>query len=154
MEYLYHENREGAVIEMACRFLDARVWSYARPVEVKLEMARDVPRLEVLAHRCENLARQREGYQQVAHASASAYEAMSNGGTFEGKDHQAFEAVTDDLFAKPVIDDNVLSPIRQWLFNDTNLKKAKKASYAPLIIEFEKIIDNCWVLPDMRLRGM
>lgn len=60
LEYLYHENREGAVLESVCRFLDDKAWKMVRPLEIKLELARDIPRLEELRVERERLTREIE----------------------------------------------------------------------------------------------
>ena len=141
LDYLYRENRDGAVLESVCRFLDGKTWTYARPLQIKLEMARDIPRLDELAREHERLVRELDDTRSTAKQVLYAFNTMSGGGQMEGSDYAGYEAMVERLINAEAVEQNVLIPTRDWLADAQNLKKARKASYAPLLGEVRNRLD-------------
>lgn len=141
LEYLYRENREGAIIEAVCRFLSARAWTYARPLETKLEMARDNPRLEDLKRQRDRLSRELSENKIVAQKVLETFQAMSAGGSAGGATHVGYEARADEQLGAQAVQEQVLEPLHAWIANDDNLKTAKKSGFDPLTTELEGALD-------------
>lgn len=140
LEYLYTENREGAVVASVCRYVCDTAWRYARPLEVKLQLAKNVPKLEKLRQEREQLQAIIDKNRQNAERLLSDFRAMAAGsadnGGFEG-----YESALNRRLSRTIIEQEVLHPLRQWLSNKENLGKAKKNGYQPLQAELEKALD-------------
>jgi len=141
LEYLYRENREGAIVEAVCRFLSARAWTYARPLETKLEMARDNPRLEDLKRQRDRLSRELSENKIVAQQVIETFQAMSAGGSARGATHVGYEARADEQLGAEAVREQVLEPLYAWIANDDNLKTAKKNGFDPLTTQLEASLD-------------
>lgn len=132
LEYLYNENREGAVLESVCRFIDGRAWKYARPIEMKMEMARNMPRFKELEVERERLYAEIDASRAASIDALNAYAAMSGGGSVDGQDCAGYEAALDRLITRNALEERVVKPVCEWVSNDENLKTAKKSGYAPV----------------------
>jgi hypothetical protein len=141
LSYLYTENREGAILESACRFIDKKAWSYTRPIQVKLEMARDIPRLADLKTKRERVSAEIEENARRAETVDQDFVEMSKGGTVDGRDYPGYEALLKDRLTEAAIQQAILNPAREWLFNDVNFRAAKKARFAPFTAEVDRLTD-------------
>lgn len=141
IEYLYKENREGAVLESVCRFLDNRAWTFRRPIEIKLEMAKDVPRLDELDRMNQRVADQLADTRMKADRVTAMYGVMSGGGDFEDTVHVGYESAADRMFSEVDLEQYVMQPIRQWLAVRQNVKKARKHKFAALREQLESAMD-------------
>lgn len=141
LEYLYKENREGAILESVCRFLDNRAWAYSRPIETKLEMARDIPRLAELDRTQARLADQLADIRIRAERATAMYGVMSGGGEFDGSAYTGYEALATKLFSEVELEKNVMQPVRQWLASRKNVKDARNKKFAPVREKFEQAMD-------------
>lgn len=141
LEYLYNENREGAVLESVCRFIDSRSWGYARPLQIKLEMARDIPRLDELKYLRENIRHAIDRNRKIAIDALNAFNAMSAGGTLGGREYPGYEPLVDERLTKAAVDDAIVKPVLDWLKKDENLKKAKRAKFGLVTTELESRLD-------------
>jgi GTPase Era involved in 16S rRNA processing len=141
LSYLYTENREGAILESACRFIDNKAWSYTRPIQVKLEMARDVPRLADLKTKRERVSGEIEENARRAETAGQDFVEMSKGGTVDGRDYPGYEALLKDRLTEAAIQQGILNPAREWLFNDVNFWAAKRARFAPFAAEVDRLTD-------------
>ncbi|MBI5095567.1 MAG: dynamin family protein [Candidatus Hydrogenedentes bacterium] len=141
LDYLYTENREGAIVETVCRFINDTAWRYARPMETKVELARNVPRLTELrrqrADLTDTIARNQEESQRLL----VEFQTMANGGSLNGFDYQGYETQVADRLSKTLIDEDVMKPLKAWVANDENLQRAKAEDYRPLTLELEKNLD-------------
>jgi hypothetical protein len=129
-EYLYTENSEGAIVDSVCNFVDETAWKYTRPLEMKLEQAKNIPKLE-------DLQKGRARLEQ--HLSEFRGEAQHIRSENESKQDQCKSAL-EDLFDKLAIDAAVLKPIRYWINTGENFKNAKRQGYKPLAAELEKLV--------------
>jgi GTPase Era involved in 16S rRNA processing len=141
LSYLYTENREGAILESACRFIDNKAWSYTRPIQVKLDMSRDVPRLADLKTKRERVSAEIEENARRAETVDQDFVEMSKGGTVDGRDYPGYEALLKDRLTETAIQQGILNPAREWLLNDANFRAAKKARFAPFAAEVDRLTD-------------
>ncbi|MCX5772337.1 MAG: dynamin family protein [Candidatus Hydrogenedentes bacterium] len=141
LEYLYKENREGAVLESVCRFLDNRAWAYLRPLETKLELARDNPRLTHLDRTQARLADQLADIRIRAERATAMYGVMSGGGEFDGASYTGYEALVTKVFSEIELEKNVMQPVRLWLASRKNVKDARRKNFAPIREKLELAMD-------------
>jgi GTPase SAR1 family protein/gas vesicle protein len=142
LDYLYTENREGAIVESICLFLDAKAWKYARPIEVKLDMARNIPRIEELGRQRQHLTAERDGFKRKGTQFVNGFTTIAQGGQWEGKEYPGYEAIAEERFNKHTIDNEVIKPLRNWLDNEQNLKHAKREGFAPLTNEVQRTLET------------
>jgi GTPase Era involved in 16S rRNA processing len=141
LEYLYSENREGAIVESVCRFLDTKTWSLTRPLQIKLDLARDVPRLLELGAERERLTAELKASNETAERALGSFKAMAAGEKVDGTEYKGYEALVGELVNEKAVKEQVLDPLGAWLRVKSNFAKAKKDSYAPLKSEVENKID-------------
>jgi GTPase SAR1 family protein/polyhydroxyalkanoate synthesis regulator phasin len=139
--YLYTENREGAILESICRFIDNKAWTYTRPIEVKLEMARDVPRLAELKAKRERISTEQEEIARQADTVGQDFKQMSLGGAVDGRDYAGYEVLLKERLTEAAVQQAILSPAREWLFKDVNFWTAKKGRFAPFGTEVDRLTD-------------
>ncbi|MCC6695163.1 MAG: dynamin family protein [Candidatus Hydrogenedentes bacterium] len=141
MNYLYTENREGAIVESICTFIDATAYRYARPLETKLELTRNVPRLDDLRRQREQLSLTLQRYKAQGQRVTDEFDAMSNGGNLDGSQFPGYQGLVENYVSKAAIEEEILKPLRAWLDAGDNLKTAKREDFQPLTKELESKID-------------
>ena len=139
LDYLYRENREGAIVESVCRFIDDRAWAYARPMAIKLEMARDHPRLAELKRDRQRVARELDQNKTKAERVVERYAAATEGEA--ESDVLGYRALVDAQLAHDAIEERVLKPLGEWMDNAENFHNAKRSGYDTLTTELENTID-------------
>ncbi len=137
LRYLYTENREGAVLESACRFIDDKAWTYARPIQVQLDMVRDNPRLAELEGQHEMLSAEIEDTMRRADAVENALQEMAGGGAIDGREYPGYEELLDRQITEETVQRCILEPAREWIADDLNYKAAKQEGFAPLAAKVE-----------------
>lgn len=142
LRYLYTENREGAILESACRFVDDKAWTYARPLQVQLDMARDVPRLTELADQRMTLTARLEDSARRAETVSGNLQAMSCGGTADGQEYAGYEGLLDSRISEEAVKRCILDPAREWICDDLNYRAAKQGGFTPLAAKVENLVDN------------
>lgn len=141
VDYLYTENREGAIVESICSFIDATAYRYARPLETKLELTRNVPRLDDLRRHREQLSLTLQRYKAQGQRVLDEFDTMSNGGNLGGTDFPGYKTIVENHMTKDAIEGAILKPLRDWLNAGENMKNAKKEDFQPLTKELESKID-------------
>ena len=142
LDYLYHENREGAILESVCRFLAAEAWKFVRPLEIQLEMARNVPRLDELTRLCNELSEALDKNRWQANEFVGALDALAGGGRLEGVSHAGYGMLADGLLTTKTIEAEVLAPLQTWLQNKDNFRKARRSGYKLVQEEMEQTLDR------------
>jgi GTP-binding protein EngB required for normal cell division len=142
LRYLYTENREGAILESACRFVDDKAWTYARPLQVQLDMARDVPRLAELQMQGEALSAKMADCARRADTVSGNLQAMSCGGTVGDREYPGYGGLLDSLISEEAVTRRILEPAREWIYDDLNYKAAKQGGFTPLAAKVESLVDN------------
>lgn len=140
-DYLYNENREGAILESVCRFASGRAWRYLRPLEVKLDLVRNVPKLDYLERRREQLTKELEEKRTAREAIVESYTIMTQGGDMNGVRYDGYENLIDKLLNGERIRTEVMQPLDTWLEDADQLKHARRHRYAPLQSELEDRLD-------------
>jgi len=141
LNYLYTENREGAIVESICSFIDSTAYRYARPLETKLELTRNVPRLDDLRRQREQLSLTLQRYKAQGQRVLDEFDTMSNGGNLGGTEYPGYKTIVESHMSKEAIEGAVLKPLRDWLDTGENMKNAKKQEFQPLTKELEGRID-------------
>ena len=129
-EYLYTENSEGAMVDSVCNFVDETAWKYTRPLEMKLEQAKNIPKLEDLQKSRARLDAQLSEFRGNAQRIRTENETRQN----------QSKSTLDDLFDKLAVEDAVLKPIRNWINSGDHFKDAKRQGYKPLASELERLV--------------
>jgi len=142
LDYLYRENREGAILESVCRFLDAKAWSFVRPLQKKLELARNVPRLAELALERERLSAGLKTTERQKDEVLSTFKSMAAGETVDGVDYPGYAELISERLSEATVIEKVLNPLYAWLANPTNLKQVKQSGFSSLAREFEHELDT------------
>ncbi|MCL4216543.1 MAG: dynamin family protein [Candidatus Hydrogenedentes bacterium] len=137
LRYLYDENREGAILESICRFLDAHSMRYARPLEVKLDIARNVPRLDELARDRERLNELVNDYHKKGEEIAAEFSRMSGNGEGETGDCGGYEGFLEKRLDETVVEDQVFKPLEYWLTDKAKFKEATKNKLRPVLGEMD-----------------
>lgn len=137
LRYLYTENREGALLESACRFVDDKAWTYARPIQVQLDMVRDNPRLTELGAQRETLSAKLVDGARRAETVGSVLQEMSGGGTVDGRECLGYEGLLDSLLTEEAVQRCILDPSREWICDDINYRAAKQGGFSPLAAKVE-----------------
>lgn len=140
-EYLYQENKEGAILELVCRFIDDSAWKYARPLEIKLELAKDVPRLAELERDRARLQEELDAFEGKARQIERDYESMAQGGHVMGADYPGYKALVWDRFTDAVVERTVMGPLAHWLDDAEHMKLLRRGGSPALKQEMEKAID-------------
>ena len=141
LDYLYRENREGAIVQSVCRFLDNKAWRFARPLVVKLELAQNIPRLAELERDQQHLNQELTTRQAHGQESLAAYDTMSRGGRAEGREYPGYDAVVNSYINKSAVENQVLKPMRTWIERGDKFRDAKHNQYRPLITELDQRLD-------------
>jgi hypothetical protein len=141
LEYLYTENREGAVVETVCRFINDTAWRFARPMETKVELARNVPRLTELRRQRGDIMDVMQHNREEAQSLLGEFRSMASGGQVNGTTYEGYETLVANRLSTALIEEDVMKPLRAWVANDDNLKRAKAEDYRPLTVELEKELD-------------
>jgi hypothetical protein len=142
LNYVYHENREGAILESVCRFIDPKAWAFARPLEVKLQMAREMPRLEELAHEKRRLNALLDENRQRVEGVLATFKVMSQGGEVDGVPYEGYETIVENQLTEKAVRGSILNTMDRWLSNDRNLTDARKAGGEPLRKELKLVLSR------------
>lgn len=140
--YLYHENREGAVLHSVCKFIRDLALRMAKPFEVKIQLAQQNPKLDRIRQERLSLQAQIERNTKFLEQLLKNYEILCAGGTLNDERFEGDEQLINRLFSRQIIENEIFTPIRQWLCSGNNLKTARKQKYVPLQIELGRILDN------------
>lgn len=138
INYLYGENREGAIVESVARHVEDRTWTYARPLEIKLEIAKDNPRLAELTARREQLSRDIIHNETLTKETTEKYDSVSRG----SDETPGYESLVEARITRAAADENVLKPLRAWIASKANVKSARKKHFDPLVAEVESVLDG------------
>ncbi len=131
LRYLYTENREGALLESACRFVDDKAWTFARPIQVQLELARDVPRLSELGAQHDKLSASIADGDRRANAVCEALKQMSGGGTVDEREFPGYEGLLNSRLTEDSIQRGIVAPSREWIYDNLNYRASKQGAFAP-----------------------
>jgi hypothetical protein len=139
LDYLYNENREGAILESVCQSVSDIAWRFGRPLQVKLELIRNIPKLDYLRQRRDQLTQELAEHRAAASEVEEAYAAMTEGGDdAAGKTFEGYEALAEQLLGESETDAKVTAPVKAWLEEPGAIKEAVKDGFAPLTARLEQ----------------
>jgi GTPase SAR1 family protein/gas vesicle protein len=134
-EYLYKENREGAVLESICRFLDTQARRYSRPLEVKLDIAQTVPRLEELEadrRRVTDLINDNTRYRDEISA---VFEKV---GTEDDAEKAPYAKYLERTISTDIVEEEILKPLEQWTQDAVKFKEGKTGNFASVVTDADE----------------
>lgn len=140
LQYLYTENTEGALVDAVCSFVDEVTWKYTRPLEMKLEQALQIPKLEDLKKSRERLETSLADSRRKAQSILDAYQTMTRGGAVDETSYTGYQNLVNELLGKASVEESVLAPTRAWLAAGDNFKKAKRQDFKPLTAQLEQAV--------------
>ena len=140
-DYLYTENREGAIVQSICCFLDSLAWKFARPLEVKLDMVRHIPRLDEIARERDELSQRLDKLTKTAEAVTNDYKLASAGGEQHGRKFPGYEGLVDSHLNHASVERLFLAPLREWILKDENWQSAEKSGFKQLTRSLEKRLE-------------
>ncbi len=142
LNYLYTENREGAVVEFVSRFVSDAAWKMYRPIEIQLEMARHIPKLGELQRRRESHETAMERNRETARILIQRYQIITDGKELEGVCYTDCRKLVEEYLGEGRVRQEISLPLRDWLERGENLKIARKQDFKPLNQQLEQSIDT------------
>ncbi len=142
LDYLYTENREGAILTSVCRFIRDFAHRYAKPLEVKIQLAQQNPRLERIRKERQRLYQEIQKNSKFMEELIELLNTLSEGGNINDEKYEGQEHLINRLFSRQSIENEIFKPIRQWLCSGDNLTKSRKNKYIPLQEKLGEILDN------------
>ena len=142
LDYLLFENKEGAVVDAACRFLCERTDTFLLPLLNEVRLAENPAEFEELRTNRENLVRSLNKVRADAERTLNEYNARSKGGTVGDEQFEGYEAQFRAALSEQAIDEKVLRPIARWLRDGGNLKSARSSNFATLSLQVEHQVDE------------
>ncbi len=142
LNYLLNENKAGAVIETAARFLWERSDEYAATMENELNLAKDPGKFSELRANRDLLTAKLEEIRMKAERVLSRYTARSKGGEYDGEEFAGYESGFLAGMNEPNIERQVIMPLLDWLRKDANLKEARRNKFKNLTFQMEHQVDE------------
>jgi len=142
LDYLYRENREGTVLISVCRFIRDFAYRYAKPLEIKIQLAQQNPRLERIRKERQRIQQEMEQNVKFMEEIIQTLNTLTEGGIVNDEKFEGHEHLINRLFARQTIENDIFKPIREWLCTGDNLTKARKNRYIPLQEKLGEILDN------------
>ena len=142
LDYLYTENREGAILTSVCRFIRDFAHRYAKPLEVKIQLAQQNPRLERIRKERQRLHQEIQRNSKFMEETIGILNTFLEGGSLNDEKYEGQEHLINRLFSRQSIENEIFKPVRQWLCTENNLTKARKNKYIPLQEKLGEVLDN------------
>lgn len=142
LDYLYRENREGTVLISVCRFIRDFAYRYAKPLEIKIQLAQQNPRLERIRKERQRIHQEMEQNVKFMEEILETLNTLTEGRIVNDERFEGYEHLINRLFARQTIENEIFKPIREWLCSGDNLIKARKNRYMPLQEKLGEILDN------------
>lgn len=140
--YLYHENKEGAVLTSVCRFIRDTALRLAKPIETKIKLAQQNPKLERLKKERQHLQNLIDKYSKFLNYLLSKIDEFTIVGKSNGEKYESYSAIIEKYFSRQTIENEIFKPIKEWLCTGDNLKIARKNKYIPLQEQLGSILDK------------
>lgn len=142
LDYLLFENKEGAVVESACKFLCERADMFLSPIQHEIYLAEKPEEFERLRANREALVQSLNKVRADAERTLNEYNARSKGGRVSDQDFLGYEAQFRAALSDEAIEQNVLRSVGRWLRESGNLKSARSSSFATLSLHVEHQVDE------------
>ncbi len=141
-EYLLNENKVGAVIETAAKFVWERSDSFLVPLQNEMKLAEDPSKFDELKANREELLAKLEEIRNESQEIVNRYDARSKGGWCGDEEHPGYVRQFRDALEENSITRFVIDPVLKWLREDGNLKSARRNAFKPLSAQIEHEVDE------------
>ncbi len=142
LDYLLNENKAGAVVGTAGRFVWERADDFMAPLENELELAKDPTKFDELRANRENLLQKLEEIRANSDQVLNRYNARSKGGQLDGVVCTGYEAQFRSKVNEDTIQEKVIAPLIAWLREGNNLKDARRKKFESLSTQMEHQVDE------------
>jgi GTP-binding protein EngB required for normal cell division/gas vesicle protein len=142
LDYLLFENKEGAVVESACKYIVERAGQFTLPIRNEMRLAENPAEFDELRANREALMQNLNAVRAQAELTLNAYNARSKGGTIDGEDYDGYEAKFRQMLSEKAIENEVVKPLSKWLKEGSNLKMARNSNFATLSHQVEHQVDE------------
>lgn len=142
LEYLFGENEEGGVVYATARMVADKAWRYGRPLESRLEMARNVPRLAELRQERERLEATLARNRSTLDQTMEEYAVLSGGGEIGTYTYEGYEGLIERRLGAESVQAEVVRPVREWLENGESYTQAKKQRFRPVQADVEQRFED------------
>ncbi len=141
-DYLFHENKDVAVLEDAGAFLATTCANLAAPLETELAMARHPAKLAQLERDRGGLEKKLGELAGLMDAAINAYNAKAAGGRVDGESFEGLEALVSRRFTEGAIASAIINPIILKLGVDQYLIDGKKTEFKNLASDIKDALDS------------
>jgi len=142
LDYLLNENKAGAVLETALRFVGERADDYVASLENELNLAKDPTKFDELRANQQALLARLDAIRASSDQVLNRYKAQCKGGQVDGQDFAGYEAQFRQKMSNESIKNDVIQPVLEWLRKDGNLKAARRQKFKPLSAQLEHQVDE------------
>jgi GTP-binding protein EngB required for normal cell division len=142
LDFLLNENKAGAVIETAAKFVWERADEFVSGMDNELALAKHPARFDELRANRGLLLRQLEEIRANATRILAHHDARAKGGQSRGEEYPGYtgqfrRALTGDAILREVI-----NPVMAWLRQGTNLRDARRCGFRTLSAQIEHQVDE------------
>lgn len=142
LDYLLNENKAGAVLETALRFVGERADDYVASLENELNLAKDPTKFDELRANQDALRRRLEEIRASSDQVLNRYKAQCKGGEVDGENYPGYEIEFRKKMSNEAIKNDVIQPLLEWLRKDGNLKTSRRQKFRPLSAQIEHQVDE------------
>ncbi|HNT86303.1 MAG TPA: dynamin family protein [Candidatus Hydrogenedentes bacterium] len=142
LDYLLFENKEGAVVESACKFLCERADRFLAPLDMEIRLAEHPAEFDELRANRESLIESLNRVRAQAERTLNEYNARSKGGRVGDEAFAGYEAQFRKGMCDEAIEEHILVPIYRWLRDGANLRAARQSNFATLSLQVEHQVDE------------
>ena len=142
LDYLLNENKAGAVLETALRFVGERADEYVASLENELNLAKDPTKFDELRANQTALLARLDTIRASSDQVLNRYQAQCKGGQVDGVDYVGYESQFRDKMGDDAIATQVIQPVIAWLRADNHLKQARRQKFKPLSAQVEHQVDE------------
>jgi hypothetical protein len=142
MDYLLNENKAGAVIETASKFIWEHANGFLAGIQNELRLAKDPSLFDELRANREKLLTRLDAIRERADHVLSKYTAQSRGGRFNDKEYPGYAGRVRAALTNTTIQQEVVEPLLFWLREGSNLKDARTSKFKTLSAQMEHQVDT------------
>ncbi|MBX3180557.1 MAG: dynamin family protein [Candidatus Hydrogenedentes bacterium] len=142
MDYLLNENKAGAVLETAVRFVGERAEEYVAGLENELKLAKDPTKFEDLRRNREALLRRLDEIRASSALVLERFRIRSRGGETKDGHYAGYAERFRVEITETAIQDQIISPLLAWLRTNNNLKTARRQKFKTLSAQTEHQVDE------------
>jgi GTP-binding protein EngB required for normal cell division len=142
LDYLFAEDKEGAVVYNTAEMVADKSWRYSRPMESRIEMAENVPKLLELRREREQLSDTLEHNRATLRNALDEYAMLAGGGSADGAVYEGYEALVDRRLNDEAVQLEVVRPLRNNLEERAAFKQAKKHRFRAVAQDLERRMEE------------